>query len=88
MFENFYQKLSNISVQYINSGQKTKLCFIDERLKETPFFSNIKTTPFLVNSACDYDGLVSGLEKINFIQSKSVEFWMSTRFCSFSLNRR
>ena len=70
VFENFYQKLSNISVQYINSGQKTKLCFIDERLKETPFFSNIKTTPFLVNSACDYDGLVSGLEKINFIQKE------------------
>ena len=68
VFENFYQKLSNISIQYINTGQKTKLCFIDERLQKVPFFSNIKTRPFLINSVCDYDNLINGLEKINFIQ--------------------
>ena len=68
VFENFYQKLSSISIQYINTGQKTKLCFIDERLQKVPFFSNIKTRPFLINSVCDYDNLINGLEKINFIQ--------------------
>jgi len=68
VFENFYQKLSNISIQYINTGQKTKLCFIDERLQKAPLFSNTKTRPLLINSLCDYDNLINGLEKINFIQ--------------------
>ena len=46
VFENFYQKLSNISIQYINTGQKTKLCFVDERLQKVPFFPTQRQSPF------------------------------------------
>ena len=48
VFENFYQKLSNISIQYINTGQKTKLCFVDERLQKVALFSNTKNTLFTI----------------------------------------
>ena len=46
VFENFYQKLSNISIQYINTGQKRSSVLLMRGYKKSPFFPTQKQSPF------------------------------------------
>ena len=67
--KNFQIFLFNISIP----DKKPSSALLMRGYKKSPFFQH-KTKALLINGACNYDKLVNGLEKINFIQKKDFPF--------------
>jgi len=65
-FENFYNTISNLSIQSLSSGGNMRLCFIEAGLDKTPFIPIKTSSGFKVNRSCSFEGLLKNLELLDF----------------------